>query len=76
MVLNPGGTACTLPGLWRCLGWALSKSILEAICLQENIGVGHVKLARFAMSAVGGDLEGRPGWRGMSTGGCGIRAYC
>lgn len=38
VMLDPIGTACTLPSLWKHFGWALTKGELEEAGLLENAG--------------------------------------
>lgn len=61
---------------WHNFGRALAKGVLERAGLQENIGAGHMVLARFVPVC----LEEGCGSRGLAGGGtsavecgCGVR---
>lgn len=57
MVLDLAGAVYTLSCLWHFFRWALAKGILEATGIQENVGAGHVVLARSTLAHVGEGLQ-------------------
>lgn len=59
-VLVPGGAASTLPGLWYCFGWALTKGALDGgVSAGDHWGEAW-KISKFGQASVR-DLGGRPG---------------
>ena len=50
VMLAPVGAVCILPGSWHHFEWAPAKGILGSAGLQENMGTGHVVLARFVQA--------------------------
>lgn len=66
MVLVPVETACALPDLWKCFGWAPAKDYLKGGRSIGECRVGeHLMLARLVQDCCGQGPGAGEWWKGL-----------